>query len=217
MPAISSVVLLFQQHMFCKCKVRLALCLRFNRPALAAFLQGALLTVICMSESLSQLAEWRVCVQISMQSVPWFFGFPYQMSSSVLRCWYLRSQRVKLFVHKQWNEIKLSEQVRKAKEVIYFGCLRYTIMYIALKVWLTLFYSLSMLIAILMVCIICSRPLPPLGRSSSRRWPADRLLRSSRQVSFHFAQGQVWTDLSVKHQLVWQHSPSVVFIALLNT
>lgn len=103
----------FSSTCFVKCKVRPALCLCFNRPALADFLQGALLTVICMSESLSQLAEWRVCVQISMQSVPWFFGFPYRMSSSVLRCWYLRSQRVKLFVHKQWNE--MSEQVRKGK------------------------------------------------------------------------------------------------------
>ncbi len=52
----------FSSTCFVKCKVRPALCLRFNRPALAAFLQGALLTVSCMSESLSQFAEWSVWV-----------------------------------------------------------------------------------------------------------------------------------------------------------
>lgn len=43
----------FSSACFVKCKVRPSLCLRFRRPALAAFLQGALLTVSCISQSLS--------------------------------------------------------------------------------------------------------------------------------------------------------------------
>jgi len=71
-----------------------------------------------------------------------------------------------------------------------------------------------MLIDILMMLITFSWHLPPLGRSSSHRWPA---VRSSRQVSFVcLCSVSVWTGLSIKHQLVWQHSSSDAFIALLN-
>lgn len=74
----------FSSACFVKCKVRPSLCVRFNHPALAAFLQGALLTVNYMSESLFKLAAWGVWpYKYLCKSASRFFDFPYRMLSSV--------------------------------------------------------------------------------------------------------------------------------------